>query len=257
MSTSNGIERFLEEQLVKRNNAVFQEDKECFDRTIEEVYSFQRRIALNSVKDNSMGFSFFIDNYYNHELGLEFFSKRMTNEVLFEKENVEGLIHKKYSCAMDLNKTDIKSFLYEIIAKYDKDLSDFMKNHENHIRTLDEYIEYVKRNWIDFKEGKHDFDILITELNNYYEENCLTCRCSKLDIYLHIFDKNGMLDKFRKYYDMEDTTLEEAKKLESNVIGTGLTEEEIVNIKTMERIVQTHNYNNVRKEGIRLILEND
>ncbi len=257
MTKNNKFECFFDNQIQLRDICGSEEDKNYIDAIINKMYEYERKNALSSVKNNeeSIGFAYILENYSNLERSLLYFTDRITREVLNEREYTETLIHRKFKSTFNLIGNAPKIFLYDIIEKHDKDLANFLKDHDDYIYILDEYIQYIKINWNGFEEEKEYFNKLLSDLDKYYNENTLEFiskfNCSKLDILIYLFAKNDMLDMFKRHYIMEDTTPDESNIIVSeSELGDINYIDGIEFIKGMDKIIKSHNYNKTKRNEI-------
>ena len=213
----NGFGNMLGFFLRKYDETKNEQEKIKLLESINMIYEF----ASNSAKDyakgneNSLGFMYYINNLKNHREGercLEFFSSKMTLEILTRKEDGERLLHEKYKTFSDLENDNPKAYLINIISKHDKDLADFIISNSE-INSLNYFLDSVIENWRDYEMEKEMFDEIINSLDLYFNMNGKKCTRSKLDILIHIFKENDMIDLFKKYYGMEDTSPEELDEI--------------------------------------------
>lgn len=246
------IEKMLEYNLIKYENSNNNEEKYKYKLIIDEIYSFEivnaRKACCNL--DKSLGFMYFVENYKNHELCLNFFASQLIDEILFFKENTENIIHNSYSSFGDYINDKPKGFLIDIISNYDDELSKFAKLNISDINKFDDFIDLVGQNWIGYDEDRKDCNKLISKLDAYYDRYLSRSNFSRVDLYIYLFKKNDMIDDFKKYYVMEDTSLEELDDLIENndIFKNRFSIKNIKHISEMDKIIQE----NYIKEGKRL-----
>lgn len=252
-NTDKKLESFLEETLEEYENTTNNDKKNNLRLIIDSIYSFERTNAIKSIKglDKSIGFNYFIENYKHHERGLDLFSSRMIEEILKNRENTEALIHEEFSSSRVFINDDPNTFLCNILSKYDTDLSKFTSSNIEHLSVITKYIDYIKTNWDVFEEGKKDFSELVSELDTYYDSHVIKGGCTRPEIYIYLFAKNCVLDDFRKYYIMEDTSLEETESIiRNNDIFNKINNIDDINqIKEMEKIIKAKLFDRYCKKG--------
>ena len=246
------IERMLEYSLIKHENSNNQEEKFRCKLLIDEIYAFEMISARKACSnlEKSMGFMYFVENYKNHEKCLNFFASRLIDEILFFKENVENKIHNTYSSFNEYISNKPKGFLIDIISGYDEELSKFIKLNASEINKLDSFIDFVGQNWVGYEIDKRDCNKLISKLDAYYDRYLTRSGFSRVDLYIYLFKKNDMIEDFKKYYIMEDISLEELNDLieQNDIFKNKFSIKDIKRISEMERIIQE----NYIKEGKRL-----
>lgn len=212
------IERLLNGALKKYDEST--DDMQRFRNKliVDEIYAFERTTANKACKklDKSMGFIYFIENYKDYERCLLFFASKYIDEILYFKEDAETLIHDNYSTFTDYEDDRPRGFLIDMISKYDTDLSKFIAVNMSEIKPIDDFINRVGHNWYGYESDKNDCSQLISKLDAYFRENGNRCSITETDLLIYLFSKNDMLDDFKKYYIMEDTSPEEFDELIEN-----------------------------------------
>ena len=246
------LERILENTLIKYENASTDMERFRYKLVIDEIYAFEIERAEKACKklDRSMGFAYFLENYNNHERCLNFFSSRMADDILNFKEDAENLIHEKFKTYHDYVSSNPRTFLIDIISKYDKDLSRFLKVNIEFVDSIDNFMDLIRLNWSGYEADKADCKDLIAKLDAYYDKNGSKCKCSRVDLYIYLFKNNDMIEDFKKYYIMEDTTDDEFNEMieNSDIYDKQLTMKDIKMIAEMDKIFKE----NINKKGKRL-----
>lgn len=213
INSGNGqrIQKMLEYNLIKYK----EEPNSSGKIIIDAIYAFEMEHAQRLCKklDRSLGFMYFSENYNHYEKSLAFFSDRMVNDILNFKENVEGLIHNSYKSFKEYKSDSPRAFLINVISKYDKDLASFLKVNMGVVDSLDNFIEIIGINWESYESDRVEYDKLISKLDKFYNEHELLLNFPRIDAYIYLFKKNGMINDFKKYYVMEDTTDEEMEDI--------------------------------------------
>ena len=246
------IEKLLEQNLIKYDNSSDEMQRFRYKLVIDEIYAFERTYAAKVCKDfdKSMGFIYFIENYRNHERCLDFFAKRYIDEILYFIEDAEGVIHDNYNSFSEYESDRPKGFLIDIISKYDEDLSKFIKVNINEVKPIDNFIDIVRQNWRGYEIDKNDCNKLISKLDLYYDEHGRRSNCTKTEILIYLFSRNDMIDDFKKFYVMEDTSEEELNELieKNDIFKENLDIRDIKLISGMDKIIKE----NINNKGKRL-----
>ena len=246
------LERILENTLIKYEEAPNDMERFRYKLVIDEIYNFEKERAEKACKklDRSMGFAYFLENYNNHERCLNYFSSRMADDILNFKEDAEGLIHDTYKSYHEYVSDSPRAFLIDIISDYDKDLSRFLKINVGCVDSIDNFMDLIRLNWSGYEADKADCKDLIKKLDTYYEKNSSKCKCPRMDLYIYLFKNNDIIDEFKKYYVMEDTTDDEMNELieNSDIYENQLTMKDIKLIAAMDKIIKE----NINKRGKRL-----
>lgn len=245
------LENLLENSLSKFYNSASDMEKYKHKVVIDEIYDFECERASKSCAnlDKSIGFKYFIENYRNFELGLNYFASKYIDDILYYKENTEASIHDSNKTFLSFNSNNPKSYLIDIIGKYDEDLSNYIKLNMSDNDSLDLFIDYIKNNWDDFEGDKSEYKQLISTLEKYYDEHGKNSSCSKVDILIYLFLNNNIINEFKKYYVMEDTTDEEFDELiEENDIYMKISSiRDIKLITEMDRIIKNNRSNKAQR----------
>lgn len=246
------LEKLLETTLIKYDDATNDMDRYRHKLIIDEIYSFERKFATKACSNlhNSIGYAYFLENYKYFERSLAFFTKKLIEEILYYKEDVESLVHESYNSFLDYKNDKPKTFLINIISKYDEDLSRYIKLNLNDIKELDNFINIVNCNWREFELEKSDYKRMISRLESYYDENGQKSSCSKIDLLVFLFSRNDLIDEFKKYYVMEDMTADEVDELikENDIYTSIFSINDIKLIAEMDKIIK----DSLSKNGKRL-----
>lgn len=249
LNSGNGqrIQKMLEYNLIK-----YKEEPSTTGKIIiDAIYAFEMEHAEKVCKklDRSLGFAYFTDNYTHYEKSLSFFSERMINDILNFKENTEGLIHDSYKSFKDFKSDSPRAFLINIVSKYDRDLATFLKVNVDVINTIDNFIGMVGLNWEFYELDKASCTNLISKLDKFYDEHETLFNCPRVDAYIYLFEKNGMINDFKKYYVMEDTTDEEMDEIikNNNIFERNLSIRDIKLIAEMDKIIKENNNKRIKR----------
>lgn len=212
------LEKLLEATLKKYEDATNDMDRYRHKLIIDEIYAFERDYASKACENlpNSIGYAYFLENYKHFDRSLDFFTKKFIEEIIYYKEDAESLVHESYNSFYDYKNDKPKTFIINIISKYDEDLSRFIMLNIDDIKELDNFISIVNGNWREYEFEKSDYNRMISRLDSYYEENGSKSSCSKTDLLIFLFSRNNIIDEFKKYYIMEDTSEEEVDELIKN-----------------------------------------
>ena len=249
INSGNGqrIQKMLEYNLIKYNI----DSDNTRKIVIDAIYAFEMEHAKKVCKklDRSMGFIYFMENYNNYEKSLSFFSDKMVDDILYFKENAEGLIHDSYRSFQDYKSDKPRAFLLDVISKYDRDLSSFLKVNIDIIGSIDRFIEIVGYNWESYELDKNECSKLISKLDKYYDEHENMIKCPRVDAYIYLFKKNNMIDDFKKYYIMEDTTIEEMDEIinTSDIFNNNLSIKDIRLIAEMDKIIKENTNKKIKR----------
>ena len=251
-SNDKKIERILESNLIKYEQAESEQERFRRKLIIDEIYSFERLQASRACSklNKSIGFAYFIENYKNHERGLHFFSYKLSDEILCFNEDIEKLVHDKFASFESFEEEKPKTFFIDIISNYDEDLANYIKINATEATFLDRYMEVIKSNWINYETIMGlTYQRLFMKLESFYDNEGTRSNYTKTEILIHLSKKYNLVNEFKNYYIMEDTSKEELNELiESNNIDENLlSEKDFELIKAMDEIVEKNKERKVIK----------
>ena len=176
----------------------------------------------------------------------------VSTDIVYAEHHVDMPYVDYYEC-IEIDKEDIKNFYAE------GDRRDMWAYTRRNIKEDDlwrkENVNFSlaqanNPNWREYEEERNECVRLISKLDDYYDKNGIRCKCSRIDIYIYLFSRNGMIPELKKYYKMEDTTDEEFDELirESDIYSISKSIDDIRMIAEMDKIFKE----NIKKRGKRL-----
>lgn len=124
--------------------------KTMVDAIYNAEMSFINNYKSNHNEDNNIlgyGFIFIKFNYKNNCIFLNFFAKKIINEIFFEINFLEDLIHKYFNEYNKLQSHGINNFLISIIEKYDFTLANYVKCNVSLLDDVKENLESIEQNF--------------------------------------------------------------------------------------------------------------
>ena len=212
------LERILEANLIKYDNAKNDDERLRRRMIIDEIYAFERVQADKCCEklSNSIGFAYFIKHYNNFERSLHYFSYRLADEILYMKEDIESLAHNSFNSKEEFMSSGPNNFLISVISKYDEDLANYIKVNILEVDYIANYIKVINDNWDKYNSFNSIlYKNMISRSEKIFEEQTIAGRFnySKTDILIYLSKKYDMLREFKEYYIMEDTTEDELNEL--------------------------------------------
>lgn len=233
---SKVMEQMLELNLVKYEITTSEEEKQKCEFLINLVYNAEKDVAeeLSEEQGNSIGFEYILKRFKNYKRSINYFASMFIEELI--SLNIEDMVHSEYSSFDEFISDKPKVYLIDAIFSYDEELADYIKLNTN---LLDKPISDIKDNWDSFRP-KDEYEKMYCELSDLYNKNLKGVNHTKSDIIIYLSLKNGIIDKFKKYYIMEDTTPEEVDELikENRVKEDILSSAEIKLIAKMDKIIK-------------------
>ena len=252
INNCNKLENFLETAITKYNFATEESEKDLYGKMIDEIYASERKNAAFACrsKDKSMGFAYIVEDYRNHEQGLELFSSRMINEVLTVKTNAKKTIHENYSSYRAFS-DDATGFLCGLIAEYDTDLAEYVKANSLHMQVIEDFTESVEKGW----RSNAKVSEIMKALDEYYAKSFKETKMPKAELYVHIFKTAHMLpdlERFGFFDGMSD------KERETLISSDGFYAK-LKNIKDINKVTEMTNiiYLKAAKGVDSLLLQKD
>ena len=206
-----------------------------------EGYNIERE-KDKSIPNVGAGFYLIYDEYYNNEIILNYFAKRMIDDILKENNiNLEEIIHKNFKTKEQFKKFGINNYIINLIGCYDNMLSDYISKHLNTIfdtikkcnKILDDFEAYEER------IEKNKFNLIIEKVNKYMNEKYIHSYLDETFILYYVASKLGVFDKLVKYDVLDKNealdVLSQYSDVElENILKSNFSD--IVNLKKVENI---------------------
>lgn len=149
-----------------------------------------------------MGFCYIYAEYKGYEETLNYFAKRMINDIIHENnKSLEDMLHKQFKTKDEVSRTKLNSFYISFIEKYDSSLASYTCVHLN---ILDEVKEETKRIIDNFEKHNERIEKEKYEraINESYDYILSTDTILGSDCLLYFVARElNILDKVIKYDD--------------------------------------------------------
>lgn len=166
-------------------------------------------ITLNSESEYEgefgKGFILIKDMYNTSSIIIDFFAKKMINEIFYSNKdcNFEELIHRSFKIFNELEDSKINKYLINYINSFDNCLSSYVSCHLELLEDLKNNVNKIIKNWDKYIDGinKRRIDIFNQEISKYIEENGSSFNYSIVDFIDYVMKKLKLEDTFKKYDD--------------------------------------------------------
>ena len=179
-----------------------------------EAYNLEHKNDKSAPKIGT-GFIVIYDEYFGHEEILNFYAKRLINDIIDDNNiNLEKIIHNSFKIPGALEKYGIKNFIINFISFYDDMLADYITSHQELMSDLEIEIKKIIKRYEDYEKKLEleKYYSIIDQVNNYMKDRvyesildtsfCLCYVAKQLGIF-DTFFKKYFLDK---YFNEEDAT---------------------------------------------------
>lgn len=122
-----------------------------------------------------LGFSILENKYNYNEVILDFYAKRMLNDIYYyNKKNIEIDIHETFKSPEEFNKYGTHNYLIGLLSKFDKELSLYVQKNPDILNNIILCIKDVLPRWNHFerKVEKIRLKQIIKVYNEYSSNNC-------------------------------------------------------------------------------------
>jgi hypothetical protein len=188
--------------------------------------------------DMGLGFWYIFDTYSNNELVINFYAKKMLEEIFDDGYYaLDRILHSKYSSLEELENKGVYSVLINVVSIYDNMLAAYVSIHKNLLKkAIDKYYKVLKRwdKYVDVEESKK-YDIISTKVEEYMSDKFYDSILFERELYALIGKQLGIEDKLIQYQIIDNVDIDILKEEEQNYYAT-------INSSLIDRI----NYNNVK-----------
>lgn len=199
---TNGTEK-------KYNNYVF---------LLESIYCKNRLNYYKSELSDEIydyGFWEIYDEFYQHPLIVDYFAKKVLNEILENRSHKLIInMHKIFNSYEELEKYGIRKYMLEFISNYDDTLSSYLSTN---IKLLNDYVEKIKNlkstwSYVEEKAQSDRYDLIYEFVFKYIETFCYDCIDTSI-LYLIGVELGINKNILKNYLDLAD---EDIKYLNEN-----------------------------------------
>lgn len=242
-------------KLIDKRNEQYQEYK-----VMSEAMSDSKRVQIELAKLKSndeyankeigMGFLLIFDSYNSSKLVLDFYAKKLIEEIFKEYDiDLESMLHKQFGSKEKISKIGINNYMLNFIGVYDSMLASYLSTNINLMKDFYNKINAVLENWNNYSNNDEEkkFNLLFDRVHEYMEPIEFECVFTETDLLYYIGKKLGIIDKIIKYDNINSDMAKE--------IIDGLDDdffENTIKLSFKDRI----HYNNVKKIMSSIIFSN-
>ena len=203
----------------------------------EDDYLFQ--------SDIGMGFWYVFDVHKNNELVIDFYAKKMLEEIfLLSYYGLDRILHNQYSSIEEIEDTGLYSVLIKIISIYDNMLSGYVRipSHRNLLKKPIEKLNTVLKRWdsyVDVNESAK-YDSISNEVEKYMDDKYDTSTLSGEELLTMVGKQLGIKEKMIHYQLIDETDIKMLEEDEENyhfIICTSSSDR--ANYNTVKNIVKS------------------
>lgn len=214
----------------------------------DSIYSDKRiQVELSKLKSKGeefiselgMGFLLIYDLYSHSEIILNFYAKKMIEDIFKEYDiNLEKMLHNQFNMPDDINKQRLNNYMLSFIEVYDSMLASYASSHLEVLLPFRENIIDVQKNWNRYnnRHERENYICMFEKIHEYMKE--ADSIFSEEHLKYYIGRKLGILEKIKRYDYINDELFEYFEK--------ELSDEFVENTLKNSFIEMLH-YNNVKK----------
>ncbi len=164
-----------------------------------ELYKLQNKDEELS-NEIGMGFLLIYDLYNNSDIILDFYAKKIIEDIFTEYDlDLENILHSQFKTPDEINKKGLNNYMLSFIEMYDPMLASYASSRLDVLLPFKENIIKTQKNWNNYnnKTEQEKYELMFEKIHKYMEEADSIFTEDYL-IY-HIGSKLGILDKIRQY----------------------------------------------------------
>lgn len=220
-----------------------------YETIINTIFTTKRvQIEMGMIKLNDesasdeigMGFLLMYDSYNSSKIILDFYAKKMIDEIFKEFDiELENVLHQQFNNPEEINKLGINNYMLNFISYYDAMLASYLSSNIYLMKDFKNKIEQVQNNWktyININEAKR-YNLILNKVHEYMEQAEIEGMLSETDLLYYIGNKLGIASKIAKYDGVSSELVEDIIKLDNELVKDAL--------KTS--FIDKVHYNNVKR----------
>ena len=188
--------------------------------------------------DMGLGFWYIFDTYMNNEIVINYYARKMLNEIFIEDYYaLDKILHNKYSTVEEIEDKGIYCVLINVISIYDNMLAAYVAVHKDLLKKPIKKLGYVLKRWnkyVDLKETNM-YEQIFTDVEEYMRDKDENSILSEKDLLTFIGLNLGITDKLVQHQLIDLIDVNIVKEEQNNIIET-------IKSSLPDRI----NYNNVK-----------
>jgi len=199
-------EKYLEYSLLAQAIYVKQRTEIEIDKAMVKTSEFFIKMG--------MGFWLILDLYHTSSIILDFYAKKIIEEILSQYGNVEDSLHKRFRKPEDIDSFGINNFMLGFIEKYDSMLATYLRSHLDLLADFSFVIKRAQKNWDKYIDNKEEekYCLMIQKVHEYMEEHECEAIFTETDILYFVGQKMGIGDTIFKYDCIDEECYEMIKR---------------------------------------------
>ena len=208
-----------------------------------------------------MGFLLMYDSYNSSKIILDFYAKKMINEIFKEFDmNLENVLHQQFNNPDEINKLGINKYMLNFISNYDSMLASYLSSNIYLMKDFKNKIEQIQNNWetyINNNEAKR-YNLILNKVHDYMEQVKFEGMLSETDLLYYIGNKLGIASKIAKYDGISSELAEDIITLDDELVKDALKTSFIdkVHYNNIKRIISSLAFSDENVELIDSVSEN-
>lgn len=177
---------------------------------LDSVFKFKRvKIEMGKIEQGEeysrevgMGFIVIFDQYNKNKTIIEFYAKRMIEEIFKEYDiDLETMLHNRFKSPEEIDKMGINNYIIEFISYYDPMLSSYLSTNIELMIELKNKIENIQKRWNINKsiEDAKKYRLLFEKVHDYIIEYGSNSILGETTIIYYIAQQLGITKQLMKY----------------------------------------------------------
>ena len=159
---------FLEKRLKEIESA---KKRNQNSKSLEDDANTIFKIEKACAEQNRLGFKYFVYNYGESELCMNFITNKYLEYIFIEHEDFEEQLHEDFYHFEDFLERNPNSYLLNIINKKDINLANYISHDISRLNHLAPELDRIKNNWDGYYEFISEpkvYNSMIRKLQNYF-----------------------------------------------------------------------------------------
>ena len=159
------------------------------------------------LSDIGMGFFYIYELYNQSEIILDYYAKRMIEDIFDENNlNLESILHKTFKTPDEINKKGLNNYMISFIEKYDSMLAQYVTIHKKILLPFKERIISAQKNWDRYNDEitRKKYELMFERVHKYMDEE--DSLFSEDYLIYYVGTKLGIVDYIRKYDYVDNET---------------------------------------------------
>lgn len=198
---------FLEKRLKEIESAKRRKQN---SKSLEDDANTIFKIEKACAEQNGFGFRYFVFNYGESDLCMNFITNKYLDQIFIEHGDFEGQIHDDFDSYEKFLTSNPNSYLLSKINEKDNNLANYISHDISRLNHLVPELDRIKNNWDGYYEYISEptvYKNMIRKLQSYFRNKIYDCTLYETETIIYLGIKNNIIDKLNEYYKLDDETV--------------------------------------------------